>query len=77
MTSKILQSLAAIALIAAPVPTLAQTGPDTTATTSAAGPSGTGLWIGILMTAVVLGVVIWHDQIFDNNHNGNDRPVSP
>jgi hypothetical protein len=77
MASKFLQSLAALALIAAPLPAFAQAGPDTTSTAETAGPSGAGLWVGILMSAVVLGVVIWHNDLFGNDHNGQDRPVSP
>jgi hypothetical protein len=71
MAQKILKSLVAFALVASPLPALAQSADA--AVTEAQGPRGAGLWIGIFMTAAVLALIFGHDEIFDDN----DEPASP
>jgi hypothetical protein len=72
MAQKILKALAALALVASPLPAFAQT-TDAPASTSQ-GPQGAGLWIGIFMTAAVLALIFAHDEIFGDS---NDEPASP
>lgn len=68
---KMLKSLVAVALVAAPLPAFAQ-GADAPVA-DAQGPQGSSLWIGIFMTAAVLALIFGHDEIFDDD----DEPASP
>ncbi len=69
--AKILKSFVALALVASPLPALAQSA-DAPASQSQ-GPQGGSLWIGIFMTAAVLALIFGHDEIFGDN----DEPASP
>ena len=74
MISVATKALAALALAGMSVPAVAQNYPPGEAAAETA--QGAGLWIGALMTLVVLGVVIWHDELFDDDEDF-DEPVSP
>lgn len=71
MAQKLLKSLVALALVASPLPALAQ-GADAPVA-DAQGSQGGSLWIGIFMSAAVLALIFGHDEIFDDD----DEPASP
>lgn len=75
MASSLIKATAALALVGMSVPAAAQTSPPPSTAAATEAPQGIGLWIGILMSLVVVGVAIWHDELFDDDEP--DVPVSP
>lgn len=75
MAQKLLKSFVALALVASPLPALAQSADP--AVSEAQGPQGGSLWIGILMSVAVLALIFGHDEIFDDDEEGARAPVSP